>query len=812
MPTMRMSPVLWMGAILVFVVVLLASILFGLSNGVESAVAPDQVLPPSLTDISVTIGDSTWAEDGWCSLREAIASANHDSQVFNGSGECSAGNPGADTILLTLDVTLTITDNNADENGGNGLPVITSTITISGAGHTLARDEGSPPFRFFYLLNQNSSDLTLNDITVSNGGYTDTFDGGALYIPWGNNAKVMIEDSTFSDNQARFGGAIATSGYPTFRVNNSRFLANYSTDGGGAITYHCCSGLKTIINSLFDGNSTGVSGGAIGVNAGNRIVNSTFINNHADDKGGAVSYPPDRPASLYNVTIVGNTASEGGGLYTQDNLGIARKLYNSIISGNRASSSGDNCARSNGLIGVEAKNNLFGTNGDPGGCIGFDPSSTGNITATGSLGTIVEVDGDGKAVLADNGGGTETIALIQNSPAVDAGDDSLLPNESSLGIDGDGDGIVDDPIDYDQRTEPRPSQLSTDIGAYELGHVNLSGDDAQSALVNDTVTYTVGITNTGFTSDTFNLALSDSQWSSNLSQNSVTLAAGISTTFEVTVSIPAGAAHGETDIVIVTATSQGYSNQMDTAVLTTTALWNPLDLFAVDLSGDDYQSALVGEIVTYTMVVTNSGFVSDTINLDISGNTWPSYISKSSVVLAAGITDTFQVSVTIPIEAAYLEQDIVTITAVSQGNNIISDTANLTTTALWHSSDIYEIDLSGDDGQSALIGETVTYTMMITNAGVTTDTIDLALSGGTWPASLSRSTFELAAGISAAFQVTVTIPIDAAYLEQDQVTVTAVSQGDSSQNDSANLTSIALWDNFDLFLPLVLNGDSGAQP
>ena len=52
--------------------------------------------------------------------------------------------------------------------------------------------------------------------------------------------------------------------------------------------------------------------------------------------------------------------------------------------------------------------------------------------------------------LPDNGGPTETHALLPGSPAIDAGDDSAAP-------------------DTDQRGAPRPYGPASDIGAFELG-------------------------------------------------------------------------------------------------------------------------------------------------------------------------------------------------------------------------------------------------------------------------------------------------------------------------------------------------------
>ena len=81
------------------------------------------------------------------------------------------GNGVADTITLALGCTYTLTTTN---NGNNGLPSITTTITINGNGATIQRDlsftcpDGTnPEFRIFHVAG--SGDLTLKDLTVSNG-------------------------------------------------------------------------------------------------------------------------------------------------------------------------------------------------------------------------------------------------------------------------------------------------------------------------------------------------------------------------------------------------------------------------------------------------------------------------------------------------------------------------------------------------------------------------------------------------------------------------------------------------------------------
>ena len=92
--------------------------------------APVGAIGPAAT-IIVTNGTSTVANGDGCSLPEAIINANANNQ--SGSTDCAAGS-GADTISLSTNVTLTAVNNAT--NGNNGLPVVTSAITVEGNGQT----------------------------------------------------------------------------------------------------------------------------------------------------------------------------------------------------------------------------------------------------------------------------------------------------------------------------------------------------------------------------------------------------------------------------------------------------------------------------------------------------------------------------------------------------------------------------------------------------------------------------------------------------------------------------------------------------
>ena len=85
---------------------------------------------------TITVDSTTnvVADDGVCTLREAITAANSAT-----AGECPAGS-GADTIELGVGLTYTldVVDNSIIFVGDNGLPSITSVITINGNGSTIS--------------------------------------------------------------------------------------------------------------------------------------------------------------------------------------------------------------------------------------------------------------------------------------------------------------------------------------------------------------------------------------------------------------------------------------------------------------------------------------------------------------------------------------------------------------------------------------------------------------------------------------------------------------------------------------------------
>ncbi|MBK8900109.1 MAG: hypothetical protein IPM53_02910 [Anaerolineaceae bacterium] len=111
-------------------------------------------------------------------------------------------------------------------------------------------------------------------------------------------------------------------------------------------------------------------------------------------------------------------------------------------------------------------------------------------------------------------------------------------------------------------------------------------------------------------------------------------------------------------------------------------LWQQEQPFGVDLSPNATLQGAAGQIVTYTLSVTNTGKMIDTFNLGVAGNSWVTELSAPSIVLAPGSSSTFTVAVTIPSYVSSGTADIVTLTATSQGNLAINDSVTLTTQCL----------------------------------------------------------------------------------------------------------------------------------
>jgi CSLREA domain-containing protein len=363
-----------------------------------------------------------------CSLREAIASAAPDSTLTFDPALSGGAIHLATTLALSRDVTI----------DGSALAV---PITVSGD----SDNNGSADVEIFSV--QSGVNAALKGLVITKGT-----PGGDIYY-----GTLTITDCTFSNNVSKSAGGIHNY-YGTLTVTNSTFSNNtaaYGSGGGGGIASH--NGTVTITNSTFSNNyssrspySNGLGGGILNSDGTLTIMNSTFSNNTAVYGVGIYN---SGIASISNSTFTNNEAyfsgidSHGGGIYNSGVLTIT----NDTFSGNSATSGG-------GIYHGYGTLNIINTiiaNSSGGDCINLRTIGTNihNLVEDGSCSPYLSGDPN-LGPLADNGGLTQTMALLPGSRAFNTGDDATCAAA---------------PINnLDQRGTARPQGADCDIGAYEM--------------------------------------------------------------------------------------------------------------------------------------------------------------------------------------------------------------------------------------------------------------------------------------------------------------------------------------------------------
>ena len=144
---------------------------------------------------------------------------------------------GSDTITLAANGTYTLTVVNNTADGANGLPAITSDITIDANNATIERSVigGTPDFRIFYISEFGA--LTVNDAIVQNGlantGGVFGDDGGGFLNEGG---MLTVNRSTITNNEsARAGGGIFTNVDGSLEVSDTIVTDNAAGFSGGGI-------------------------------------------------------------------------------------------------------------------------------------------------------------------------------------------------------------------------------------------------------------------------------------------------------------------------------------------------------------------------------------------------------------------------------------------------------------------------------------------------------------------------------------------------------------------------------------------------
>jgi hypothetical protein len=138
--------------------------------------------------------------------------------------------PEPDTIRLVAGTYLLTTVDNMT-NGANGLPSVTSPITLQGVGadqSIIARPPNAPTFRLLHVAPTGA--LTIQGLTMTTGQMVGS--GGVGGGIW-NEGILVLTASTLVDNKADAGGGLANLGGQV-TIERSELAGNVAWHFGGA--------------------------------------------------------------------------------------------------------------------------------------------------------------------------------------------------------------------------------------------------------------------------------------------------------------------------------------------------------------------------------------------------------------------------------------------------------------------------------------------------------------------------------------------------------------------------------------------------
>jgi predicted outer membrane repeat protein len=317
--------------------------------------------------------------------------------------------------------------------------------------------------------------ITLSKLTFV--GNTATERGGGMQ---NYEASVTLTDATFSGNSAPYGGGLVNM-ESSLTLNKILFEANHTTGDGGGIFIDSLSS-PTLTNVTFNNNNalhggglynasdtlsvskvlftdnqaTGSGGGLNDDGNGSTLTNVTFSGNVSGDRGGGMITSDGSPV-LTNVTFMENEAVSGGALYIHNKDAGNPTLINAIM----AYSSGGDCVETNsGSLTAASGNNLI-----------MDSAHTCGMT-DGTNGNIIGPNPN-LGPLQDNGGKTQTHALLTDSLAIDAGNNAACPATDQRGLlrPWDGNGSGGNACDIGAYEAPLPSPVFADV---PIGHWAIS--------------------------------------------------------------------------------------------------------------------------------------------------------------------------------------------------------------------------------------------------------------------------------------------------------------------------------------------------
>lgn len=371
-----------------------------------SGVALGLTLAEPQKTIDVAAGEVALFDNGVCSLIEAIQNANNKTSG-RPNDDCAGGNPdGADTINLANNSFYMLTEAIVTSvEGPNGLPWITSEVTLNGNKATIWRNDDYGYFRI--LAVGKKGDLRLKDVSITGGRLEPeyqyylngdgilnqgilTITNARIYTNFGHGvwsgtddqgATLTVRDSTIEQNHDH--GLFVQGGYGSV-------YSSTVEDNGGSGLFATNGANVTMVNSTITHNWAAYSAGGISVGSNSTVYigNSTIAHNYAQYTGGGLDVWNGGFASIHNTIVSGNSADYGDEVY----------VYSA---------------------GAYAAGSIFGHAGQTqaDAFYGFSPGGS-NLNATQG-GQSVPLTTIVSSYTGNYGGPTLTLALPSNSPAID---------------------------------------------------------------------------------------------------------------------------------------------------------------------------------------------------------------------------------------------------------------------------------------------------------------------------------------------------------------------------------------------------------
>lgn len=365
-------------------------------------------------------GGGLWNGSGTMTLNGVVISENIASGAAADDGGGGVFNTSGTLIIADSDISMNLANGTSGSGGGIFSLDGPVTVTNSSISENSANRAGGGIEIVNGLLTVSDCHLTQNDVN-GGAGTANPGNGGAFHVTGA--ATIVFTDSAILGNEAmREGGGLWNQTGSTMSVTACTIDGNVAsgpdaTHGGGGIFNN--GGMLQLERSTVSNNqSTGAAanGGGIHVKAGEvAVLASTISGNQSANNGGGIYNNAQFSANA--ITVANNMAGLlGGGLSSASPDGAS--LKNSLIVSNTAEGADD--LHVSGSAVASLGFNLIGQ---------ADASDFESVQPSDQLGDSENPLDAMLGDLADNGGPTWTHALLENSPAYNAGDPADLFND-----------------------------------------------------------------------------------------------------------------------------------------------------------------------------------------------------------------------------------------------------------------------------------------------------------------------------------------------------------------------------------------------